>query len=216
MKESSYEIIHKERVICRILDVQIKKHVKNEFVVRKFIRYNDDKKIIFSDTCDLSIYEDCVKAMKGKEPLGIDRFVIRTKCNVVHKWTWDDFYNKKCSYNEVGSIAKDNNGDIINYKEFEIYANTNENCIFTKAYYEKYKYQVVKRWITDALSCYIEVGSCEYRLLVDQNYNQKHSDYFEDQDGYNSYNYDVIDEYMTPEDRIMSALENGEGELYGF
>lgn len=222
MKENNYEIIHQERIICRILDVQIKKNTTGKFVAIKFARH-DNLKFIFSATYDLNGYDEYIEAQKNKILFVIDKFVIRTKCDVVHRLTWDDFYNKKCSYEDVkkGNIETDSNGDIRYYKEFEIYA-TNENSTCTKAYYETYKYQPIQRWITNALESYFEIDSPEGQKLINQFY-KTDDDSFGQEEYYDPYCDDELYErlhspqtYTTPEDRIMSALEDGYGELYGF
>jgi len=139
---------------------------------------------------------------------------------VYHIFSWDDVDRGLCSKEHVGEIQRDTEGIPIPFKQIVIYSNINNklrptiNEILDKEYIE-----INSPYIQN----YLNFNNQQYYLQ--QQKNQRIQKEMRNQEDYAEYMDRVYKTYekkqfvdidMSEEDRIMSALENGDGELYGF
>lgn len=218
-----YKVINKQIVNCRIIDVKLKNNSNHnsKFVVVKLGEYNSGellRSIIMSETT-LPYFE---KEMRLRIRHTIERVVIQPQNHVYHILTWDDVDKGRCTREHVGEILRDKEGKPQKFAQIVVFGNIdNKNKKGTT--------------IGEALeNNFIEVNSPFVQKYLNYNnrqqYEQKkyekelqkqekeHEEYDEMMnsfyEAYENRRYSEID--LTEEDKIMAALENGEGELYGF
>ena len=156
--------------------------------------------------------------MKTKKLHTIERLAIRPNVNVYHILTWDDVDRGKCTRNNIGEVERNKNGIPVVYNQIVIFANVDGM-------------NTGGLRVDDVLAReYIEINSTNVNDAIRFNNRanflakQVQKTYEEDKqceelmasmyDAYENHRYDYMD--MSPEDRVMGALENGMGELYGY
>ena len=146
----------------------------------------------------------------------IERIVIRPQNNVYHILQWDDVDRGICTREHIDEGQRDNEGKPIPFNQIVVFANLDNINRFTidevldKEYIEVNS-PIVQNYLNfNNQQYYIQQIEVK-RRKEQEDYNQMMSDMY---DAYEETRYSEMD--MSEEERVMSALENGEGELYGF
>lgn len=152
------------------------------------------------------------RAMKNKELCVMHRNLLISGVGVYKRFTWLDCSNKKCKPAEIGMVERDENGEPVVYHNVVLY--------------DRFEDVIDQKLLADNffINNYVEIDSPEAvdalnfkgRGAFNTCYNQCVEKY---NDCSNDYDPDVQNENffsMSDEDRIMDALENGNGELYGY
>ena len=211
-----YQIVQKLRWPCYVIDVKLRSNRANgsNFVVAKLGKY-DTGEFLRSVILHEATYSHIVSELQTKKCHFIERVAIRPQNNVYHILQWDDVDRGICTREHLYEVQRDNKGDPMMFNQIVIFANLDNLNRFTiNAVLDKE---------------YIEVNSPIVQTYLDfnnqQHFLQQQQERNNEQDDYNQMMNDLHDAYeetynsdidMTEEERIMSALENGEGELYGF
>lgn len=209
-----YEIIQKLRWSCRVIDVKLKKNRSDEskFVVVKFGKY-DNGEFLRSVILNKFTYDGVLHELQTKTRHTIERVAIRPQNNVYHILQWDDVDRGICTREHIYEVQRDDEGIPMMFNQIVVYANLDGKNHFT---------------IDNVLDKeYIDVNSplaqnhlnfnnrmhylLEQKSKEEQAYNQMMDAFYEANESKR-----CLDMYMTEEERVMLALENGEGELYGF
>ena len=216
-----YDIAQKMIRYCRIIDVKLQTNrvEGSKFVVYKLGDYYNSEFLCSHCTSERN-YNSLVDNMRNQKRYTIDRCVVRLHIIVYHLFSWDDVDRGFCSKEHIGEIQRDTKGIPIPFKQIVIYSNINNklrptiNEILDKEYIE-----INSPYIQN----YLNFNNQQYYLQQQKNQRiQKEmgnqEDYVEYIDRvYKSYETkQFVDIDMSEEDRIMSALENGDGELFGF
>ena len=216
-----YDIAQKMIRYCRIIDVKLQTNraEDSKFVVSKLGDYYNSEFLCSHCTSERN-YNSLFNNMQNQKRYTIDRCVVRLHINVYHIFSWDDIDRGLCSKEHVGEIQRDTEGIPIPFKQIVIYSNINNklrptiNEILDKEYIE-----INSPYIQN----YLNFNNQQYYLQ--QQKNQRIQKEMRNQEDYAEYMDRVYKTYekkqfvdidMSEEDRIMSALENGDGELYGF
>ena len=218
-----YKEIQKLTWYCRVTDVKVKRNHKNnsDFVVVKFGKH-DNGELLRSFVLDESWFPYLQKEMQSRRLHTIDRVAIQPQNQVYHILTWDDVDKGICNREHVGEVQRDNEGNPIKFTQIVVFGNIdNKN----------------KRGFTISETLdkeYIEVNSPYAQRYLDFNNQQSfaqlqmenriHKEREEqiEYDAMMNSLYEASEErrckemYMTEEERIMDALENGDAEIYGF
>ena len=214
-----YQVVQKLTWNCCIIDVSIHTNRQNgkDFVLVKLGKYEDGE-FLCSIILKEEIYDSLLEEMRNKKLHTIERFAIRPNVNVYHRLTWDDIDRGKCTRNNLREVERNEKGLPIVYNQIVVFANI--DGISTG----------VLR-VDDVLAReYIEINSpyakeaLQFNNRADYLANHAPRSHSEEEqweelmastyDAYENHRYDYMD--MTPEERVMGALENGMGELYGY
>ena len=212
-----YQIVQIVKWPCRVIDVKLRTNRANGscFVVAKLGKF-DTGEFLRSVTKKEGSYNYLVNEQKYQKYHIIDRVVIRPQNSVYHKQTWDDVDRGICTREHIDEVQRDNEGKPIIFKEIVIFANPDINNRFT---IDKVLNEEFIEVNSPVVQNYLNFNNREYYLQQQETKRNK------EQEDYDQMMSDLYDAYekrrntdmdMTEEDRIMSALENGEGELYGF
>ncbi|MBO5632541.1 MAG: hypothetical protein J5965_26095 [Aeriscardovia sp.] len=211
-----YNIIKKIKLPCRVVDVQLRATRSNgaKFVVAKLGKYDTGeflRSIIFFRE---AIYGQLVSEIQTKKRHTIERIVIRPHNNVYHILQWDDDDRGICTREHLDEVQRDNEGKPIPFNQIVIYANLDNKNLFTvdkvldKEYIEVNS-PIVQSYLNFNNQQYFLKQQEERRKRRESDYDQMMSDLY---DAYEEKRYSD----MSEEERVMSALENGNGELCGF
>lgn len=200
---------------CRLLAVEPKRNC----VVLKFCKY-DTGEYLFSvvrDSFDLKPFYDDFRRQNIHT---IHRVAIESTNGVYHKYTWDDVYKGITTNSHVGEIQRDENNVPIKWKTVVEFGDI-----------DGFKDPSA---INQFLKNNIDVDSPNVQEALNYNNRQSYLDSLskaeyererEEREAYNcmmqaayeAHEQRMFDQMnMTEEDRVMDALENGEGELYGY
>lgn len=208
--EEKYEIIQDLIWNCRILEVVD----KGSFLIMKIVRHETNEFLCSIIRSDRHFDKTLLEGDRYKKIIStIHRVEIRTKVPVYHKLTWDDVERGICQKSNVGEVQRDSNGVPFLYGAgstivlFEDFAHSKENLVGN---------QFIQNYIepTDSRS--------QNLLNYTNPFKRRSTSHFDDtnypsDDVYKAAQrrqWDLMD--MSEEDRVMDALENGMGELYGF
>ena len=212
-----YSIIQKLIWPCRLIDVQLQTTRSNgfKFVVAKLGKYNTGE-FLRSVLLHEGTYNALISEMHTRQFHTIERIVIRPYNNVYHILQWDDIDRRICTREHIDEVQRDKEGNPISFNQIVIFANLDNNNRFTidevlDREYIEVNSPIVHNYLNyNNLQHYMQQQE-EKRNREKEDYDQMMSDLF--------YAYDKrrnSDIDMNEEERVMSALENGEGELYGF
>jgi len=212
-----YSIIQKLIWPCRLIDVQLQTTRSNgfKFVVAKLGKYNTGE-FLRSVLLHEATYNVLMSEMHTRQFHTIERTVIRPQNNVYHILQWDDIDRRICIREHLNEVQRDNEGKPIPFNQIVVFANLDNINRFTidevldKEYIEVNS-PIVQNYLNfNNQQYYIQQIEVK-RRKEQEDYNQMMSDMY---DAYEETRYSEMD--MSEEERVMSALENGEGELYGF
>lgn len=212
-----YSIIQKLIWPCRLIDVQLQTTRSNgfKFVVAKLGKY-DTGEFLRSVLLHEATYNALMSEMHTRQFHTIERTVIRPQNNVYHILQWDDIDRRICIREHLNEVQRDNEGKPIPFNQIVVFANLDNINRFTidevldKEYIEVNS-PIVQNYLNfNNQQYYIQQIEVK-RRKEQEDYNQMMSDMY---DAYEETRYSEMD--MSEEERVMSALENGEGELYGF
>lgn len=214
-----YQVVQKLVWNCRAIDVRLQTNRQNgsKFVLVKLGKYEDGK-FLCSVILNEGVFNSLIEEMRTKKLHTIERLAIRPQTNVYHILTWDDVDRKKCVRDNIGEVERNQEGTPIAYNQIVIFANIDGRCtrslnvddILSKEYIE-----VNSPYVQNALNfnnrAHFLAQREEKRRQEEDKWEEMMADMY---DAYENHRYDDID--ISPEERVMNALENGMGELYGF
>lgn len=212
-----YHIIQKLIWPCRLIDVKIQTNRSNgsKFVVAKFGKY-DNGEFLRSVIMNEHKYGFLLSEMQSRKYHTIERIALRPQNNVYHILTWDDVDRGICTMEHLDEIQRDKEGKPITFNQIVVFANLDNKNRFTinevlnKEYIEVNS-PIVQNYLNFNNRQYFLKQQEEKRRMEQEDYDQMMSDLY---DAYEERRCSDLD--MSEEERIMSALENGNGELYGF
>lgn len=119
------KIIRQLELFCRITDVTIRQNDgdNSEFVVYKLCDYSD--RFICSHTERINAYNRLLNDWKTQKKYTVIRSVIQFQEKMCHRFSWDDFERKLCTWEQCGKIQKDKEGKPIEVNHAIIYTNIN-------------------------------------------------------------------------------------------
>ena len=211
-----YQIIHRLIWDCRLIDVQLRTNRSHlsKFVVAKLGKY-DTGEFLRSVNLHERSYNALLSEMQVRKYHTIERIVIRPQNNVYHILTWDDVDRGICTREHLNEVQRDNEDKPVMFNQIIIFANLDKlnrftiNEILDKEYIE-INSPIVQNYLNfNNRQCFLRQQE-ENRRKQQEDYDQMMSDLY---DAYEQAKLSDMD--MNDEDRIMVALENGEGELYG-
>ena len=202
---------------CRLIDVKIQTNRSNgsKFVVAKFGKY-DNGEFLRSVIMNEHKYGFLLSEMQSRKYHTIERIALRPQNNVYHILTWDDVDRGICTMEHLDEIQRDKEGKPITFNQIVVFANLDNKNRFTinevlnKEYIEVNS-PIVQNYLNFNNRQYFLKQQEEKRRMEQEDYDQMMSDLY---DAYEERRCSDLD--MSEEERIMSALENGNGELYGF
>lgn len=205
----NYEIIQDIPIQCQLVDIK----EKDNFWVLIFANSQNYEVICHvlreKDKMLQRNFDAIVNAMINKSDFIIHRVAIKSNVGVYHIYTWVDVDNNICKPWQVGMVQRDENNKPIEYSIVVVYGNLrdkgkpNVGNVFLKEYVEKNTPEA------DAALAF------KGRLYL----KEEDDDYYDDDSEQDYYDPYIADEYrrsMSEEDAIMDALENGNGEYYGY
>ena len=212
-----YTITQKLKWPCRLINVTLRTNRSNgsKFVVAKLGKYENGE-FLRSVLLHESSYNELLSDMRINKQHVIDRLVIRPRNNVYHILTWDDVDREICMREHINEIQRNSEGIPVIYNQFVIFANVDGvnnpgvDDVLQKEYIEVNS-PIVQNYLNFNNRQYFLKQQEEKRRKEQEDYDQMMSDLY---DVYEERRYSDMD--MSEEERIMSALENGDGELYGF
>lgn len=212
-----YRVLEQVKLPCRIIDVQLKSNSLDgaKFVLVKLGDYLDGKFIRTVILSGEDRYEYFLNDMYHKKRHTINKLKIKLSSKAYRKLTWDDVYKGICTRDHLFEVERDSKGKPVIYEETTVYANTDGGYNPTIFDILSREYVEVNSPLAQSLLTFNNRESFLMRIR-----NRRNGCFSESDDLFepnsNSY-YDRVDySDMTEEDRVMDALENGQGELYGF
>lgn len=212
-----YDVIQKQKLYCRVIDVRLLQNRINgsNFVVAKLGKYASGE-FLRSVILHEATYSHIVSELQIKKYHSIERVAIRPQNNVYHILQWDDVDRGICAREHVDEVQRDKEGKPIKFNQIVVFANLdNLNCFTVNEVLDKEYIEVNSPFVQN----YLDFNNQQYYFQLQERKREK------EQEDYNQMMSDLYDAYkerrhsdtdMTEEERIMSALENGEGELCGF
>lgn len=212
-----YETVQKIVWPCRLIDVKLRTNRRNgfKFVVAKLGKC-DTGEFLRSVIMNEHTYDFLQSEMSIRKRHTIERIVIRPHNNVYHILQWDDVDRGICTREHLDEVQRDNEGKPIPFNQIVIYANLDNKNLFTvdkvldKEYIEVNS-PIVQSYLNFNNQQDFLKQQEERRKRRESDYDQMMSDLY---DAYEEKRYSDMD--MSEEERVMSALENGNGELCGF
>ena len=212
-----YEIVQKLVWPCRLIDVKLRTNRQNgsKFVVAKLGTY-DTGEFLRSVILNEGTYNALISEMQIRKYHTIERIALRPQNNVYHILTWDDVDRGICTREHLDEIQRDKEGKPISFNQIVVFANLDNlnrftiNEVLDKEYIEVNSPIVQNRLNFNNRQYFLKQQE-EKRRKEQEDYDQMMSDLY---DAYEEKRYSDMD--MSEEERIMSALENSNGELYGF
>ena len=212
-----YHIVQIVKWPCRLIDVKLRTNRQNgsRFVVAKLGKY-DTGEFLRSVILNEGTYNALISEMQIRKYHTIERIAIRPQSNVYHILTWDDVDRGICTRENLDEVQRDDEGKPIPFNQIVVFANLDNlkrftiNEVLDKEYIE-INSPIVQNYLNFNNRQYFLKQQEEKRRKEQEDYDQMMSDLY---DAYEERRYSDLD--MSEEERIMSALENGNGELYGF
>lgn len=212
-----YNIVQIVKWPCRLIDVKLRTNRQNgsKFVVAKLGKY-DTGEFLRSVILNEGTYNALISEMQIRKYHTIERIAIRPQNNVYHILTWDDVDRGICTREHLDEVQRDKEGKPIPFNLIVVFANFDNlnrftiNEVLDKEYIEVNS-PIVQNYLNFNNRQYFLKQQEEKRRKEQEDYDQMMSDLY---DAYEERRYSDMD--MNEEERIMSALENGNGELYGF
>ena len=212
-----YELVQILIWPCRLIDVKLRTNRQNgsRFVVAKLGKY-DTGEFLRSVILNEGTYNALISEMQIRKYHTIERIAIRPQNNVYHILTWDDVDRGICTRENLDEVQRDDEGKPIPFNQIVVFANLDNlkrftiNEVLDKEYIE-INSPIVQNYLNFNNRQYFLKQQEEKRRREQEDYDQMMSDLY---DAYEERKYSNMD--MSEEERIMSALENGNGELYGF
>ena len=213
----NYEIVQKLTWNCRFIEVKRKNNRGNgsEFVLVKLGKY-DTGDFLRSLILPVANYDKIYADFQKRGCHVIERFAIRPQNNVYHILQWDDIDRGVCSREKIGEVQRDSNGSPIAFSQIVIYANIDNQYRFSVDQVLEKEYIEVN---SPLVQNYLNYNNRKtYLQQLEAERQQEQNDYEEWMsnlyDAYERNRYSDMD--MSEEDMVMAALENGEGECYGY
>ena len=212
-----YNIVQIVKWPCRLIDVKLRINKQNgsKFVVAKLGKY-DTGEFLRSVIMNEHTYESLLSEMQIRKYHTIERIALRPQNNVYHILTWDDVDRGICTREHLDEVQRDKEGKPIPFNQIVVFANLENmnrftiNEVLDKEYIEVNS-PIVQNYLNFNNRQYFLKQQEEKRRKEQEDYDQMMSDLY---DAYEERRYSDLD--MSEEERVMSALENGNGELYGF
>ena len=212
-----YETVQKIVWPCRLIDVKLRTNRWNgfKFVVAKLGKC-DTGEFLRSVIMNEHTYDFLQSEMSIRKRHTIERIVIRPQNNVYHILQWDDVDRGICTREHIDEVQRDNEGKPILFNQIVVFANLDNMDLFTanevvdKEYIEVNS-PIIQNYLNFNNQQYFLKQQEERRKRRESDYDQMMSDLY---DAYEEKRYSDMD--MSEEERVMSALENGNGELCGF
>lgn len=212
-----YNIIQKIKLPCRVIDVKLRTNRRNgfKFVVAKLGKC-DTGEFLRSVIMNEHTYDFLQSEMSIRKRHTIERIVIRPQNNVYHILQWDNVDRGICTREHIDEVQRDNEGKPILFNQIVVFANLDNMDLFTANEVVDKEYIEVNSPI---IQNYLNFNNQQH-YLMHQEERRKHREADYDQmmgdfhDAYEEKRYSDMD--MSEEERVMSALENGNGELCGF
>ena len=212
-----YNIVQIVKWPCRLIDVKLRINKQNgsKFVVAKLGKY-DTGEFLRSVIMNEHTYESLLSEMQIRKYHTIERIALRPQNNVYHILTWDDVDRGICTREHLDEVQRDKEGKPIPFNQIVVFANLDNmnrftiNEVLDKEYIEVNS-PIVQNYLNFNNRQYFLKQQEEKRRKEQEDYDQMMSDLY---DAYEERRYSDLD--MSEEERVMSALENGNGELYGF
>lgn len=216
-----YHIVQIVKWPCRLIDVKLRtnRQSNSKFVVAKLGKY-DTGEFLRSFILHKGAYNALISEMQIQKYHTIERITIRPQNNVYHILTWDDVDKGICKREHLYEVQRNDEGKPIPFNQIVVFANLDNLNRFTidKVLDEEYievNSPIVQNYLNFNNRQYYLQQQAEMRMKKEreeqEQYDQMMSDLY---DAYEKRRYSDMD--MSEEERIMSALENGNGELYGF
>lgn len=216
-----YDIVQKLIWYCRLIDVQLKTNSSNgsKFVIAKIGKYETGE-FLRSFILSEDTYNDLISAMQRRKRYTIERVAIRPYNNVYHILTWDDIDRGICTREHLYEVQRDTEGKPIIFNQIVVFAHLDNmnrfsiNETLDKEYIEVNS-PLVHNYLNYNNQLYYLQQQEEKRMQKEREEQMKYNEMMNDlYEAYENRRYSDID--MSEEEKVMSALENGEGELYGF
>jgi hypothetical protein len=212
-----YNIVQIVKWPCRLIDVKLRTNRQNnsKFVVAKLGRY-DTGEFLRSVILNEVTYNTLISEMQIRKYHTIERIILRPQNNVYHILTWDDVDRGICTREHLNEVQRNDEGRPISFNQIVVFANLDimnrftVNEVLDKEYIEVNS-PIVQSYLNFNNRQYFLKQQEEKRRREQEDYDQMMSDLY---DAYEKRMYSDMN--MSEEDRIMAALESGEGELYGF
>lgn len=212
-----YHIVQIVKWSCRLIDVKLRTNRQNgsRFVVAKLGKY-DTGEFLRSVIMNEGTFNALIKEMQIRKCHTIERIVIRPQNNVYHILTWDDIDRGICTREHLDEVQRDKEGKPILFNQIVVFANFDNlnrftiNEVLDKEYIEVNS-PIVQNYLNFNNRQYFLKQQEEKRRKEQEDYDQMMTDLY---DAYEERKYSNMD--MSEEEKVMSALENGNGEPYGF
>jgi hypothetical protein len=212
-----YRIIQKLIWPCRLIDVQLRTNRSNgsKFVIAKLGKY-DTGEFLRSVIMNEHTHNFLLSEMQVQKYHTIERIAIRPQNSVYHILQWDDIDRGICTREHLDEVQRDDKGKPILFNQIIIFANLDNinrftvNEVLDKEYIE-FNSPIVQN--------YLNYNNRHYYLQQQEEKRRKEQEYHDQMmsDLYNAYEEQRFSDLdMSEEDKVMSALENGNGELYGY
>jgi len=213
----NFRIVQKLTLYCRIIDVKMKTNhsTRSKFVVAKLAKV-DTGEFLCSYIAHERTFSSFEYDMQSGKMYTIDRIALQPNNPVYHIYTWDDVEKGVCSREHLYEVQRDKDGKPIQFSTIVIYTNFNKSTFPSI-------YEVLDKEYIDVSSPlvhqYLNFNNRQFYL---NQLNEKRKEEQEKYDEMMSSMYEAYEKQkysdlgMTEEDRIMSALENGNGENFGF
>ena len=213
-----YEIIQRLTLPCRIIEVQQKTNRQDgsQFIVFKLGEYVSGH-FICSIITSKYRYDSLNIDMRNKQRHTIDKVAIKPQNNVYRILTWDDVDRGKCTRNHISEVERGQDGVPILYEQIVVYVNKDGkgrptiDSVLSNDYIEENSPFVHNALNFNNRDYYLRQQE-EKRDLSER---EEHALYEE-----MLYNASEVKRCsnmdMSEGEIIMNALENGEGEMFGF
>lgn len=210
-----YKIAQNLKWPCRVIDVKLKTNRANgsKFVVAKLGKYDTDE-FLRSVIMNEHKYDFLLSEMKIRKYHTIERITLRPQNNVYHILQWDDIDRGTCTREHIDEIQRDNEGKPILFNQIVVFANLDNTNRFTVNEVLDKEYIEVNSPIVQS---YLNFNNQQYFLKQQEERRKlREADYDQMMGGFHDAYEEKANMDMSEEERVMSALENGNGELCGF
>ena len=209
-----YKIIDTRIIPCRVIDMKLCTNKKDysQFIVAYIGEYNSGK-FLCSVRLNYETNDSILMAIRNNTRYNIYRYTIQLDVKMYHLITWDDVYTGKHKKEHLGEVERNTEGIPLTYSQIVIYANIgnsqnpNMNKVLSNEYIPINSPNANIALTFNNMESYKEKMRLQHE---EENVVITDADY----DLYEEHRYDSL--YMTEEEKIMDALENGDAEIYGF
>jgi len=216
--KQKYTILKRKTIACRIIDIEKRPSLfdkEAEYCIVKIGHY-DNGEFIYGKCLSINDfyeqYNELHSAMINRTKYLMQKLLIKPAIKVYHIWTWDDYFRKKCSNFQIGEIERTSDGNPRIYEEFIYYTKETTQINEQKIDVDIHYGGVIQNYIP------INDPNVESRLAYRNMSRKIYKNNSKQDEIYDDYDYEDNHEDIdrTPEDIVMSALENGNGDSLGF